>query len=78
MKVFISSVIDGFAEFRDAAIDAVTSLGHTVKRTEDNPAAPHSARQACLSGVRDADVTVTLLGSSNRASNKTAKNAGNA
>ena len=62
MRVFISSVITGYEHFRDAVAAAVVSLGHEVIRAEDFGASPDTPQQACLGGVRDADVVVLLVG----------------
>ena len=62
MKVFISSVINGFEAFRDAAADAVAALEYEVIRAEDFPASTKSPQVACLSGVRDADLVLLVLG----------------
>ena len=62
MKVFISSVISGFESYRDAAADAITSLGYEVIRAEDFGAVASSPQEACLAGARKADMTVLLLG----------------
>jgi Domain of unknown function (DUF4062) len=62
VRVFVSSVIAGFEPFRDAAIGAARLLRHDVIRAEDFPARAASPQQACLEGVRDADVVVLLLG----------------
>ena len=62
MKVFISSVISGFEAFREAASGAVIALGYEVVRAEDFSASANSPQQACLAGVRDADLTIALLG----------------
>lgn len=62
MKVFVSSVISGFRDFRDAACGAIRSLGYEVLRAEDFGASASSPQQACLAGVREADLTVLLLG----------------
>lgn len=62
MKVFISSVISGFEEYREAAAQAVRSLGHQVIRAEDFGALPDTPQQVCLAGVRQADVVALLLG----------------
>lgn len=62
MRVFISSVIAGYESIRDAAAAAISSLGHEVIRAEDFGAMPDSPQQACLAGVRDADVVVLLIG----------------
>ena len=62
MRVFISSVITGYEQFRDAVAAAVESLGHEVVRAEDFGALPETPQQACLDGVRGADVVVLLAG----------------
>ena len=62
MKVFISSLIRGFEEFRAAAVAAVRSLGHEPITAETFPAGVSSPRVACLDGIRNADVVVLILG----------------
>ena len=62
MKVFISSVISGFESYRDAAADAITSLGYEVICAENMGAVASSPQGACLAGVRQADLTVLMLG----------------
>lgn len=62
MRVFISSLIAGYEEFRAAAAEAIEMLGHIVVRAEDFPATAATAQQACLSAVRESDVVVLLLG----------------
>ena len=62
MKVFISSVIADFEEFRTAAARAAETLGHQVLRAEDFSAQSDSPRIACLSAVRDADLIILLMG----------------
>ncbi len=62
MRVFISSVITGYEHFRDAVAAAVESLGHEVIRAEDFGASPGTPQQACLGGVREADVVALLVG----------------
>lgn len=62
MKVFISSVIGGFEEFREAAATAIQTLGHQVVRSEDFPATTHSPQVACLAGIRQSDSVVVVLG----------------
>lgn len=63
MKVFISSVISGYEEYRAAVQEAVETLGHEVIRAEDFGASSSSPRVACLAGVRQADLVILLLGS---------------
>ena len=62
MRVFISSVVNGYGPFRDSAAEAVKVLRHEPLRSEDYSASPASPQQTCLQGVRDADVTIVLLG----------------
>ena len=62
MKVFVSSLIRGFERPRDAAASGIVALGHQSSRAEDFGATPDSPQQACLAGVRDADVLVLILG----------------
>jgi hypothetical protein len=63
VKIFISSVTQGFEAFRDAAAGAVATLGYQAIRAEDFGAAPESPQQACLAGVRNADTMILILGS---------------
>jgi hypothetical protein len=62
MKVFVSSPVRGLESFRDAVARAGKILGHEVKRSEDFGASPDTPQQACLAGVRWAEVVVLLLG----------------
>ncbi len=62
MKVFISSVISGMEEFRDAAARGVRLLGHQVIRAEDFGAQPDTPQVACLNGVREAEAVILLMG----------------
>lgn len=62
MKVFVSSPVRGLESYRDAVARAGRILGHEVKRSEDFGASPDTPQQACLAGVRWADVVVLLLG----------------
>lgn len=62
MKVFISSVISGMEEFREAAARAARALGHDVIQAEDFGARPDSPQTACLAGVREAEAVVLLMG----------------
>jgi len=62
MKVFISSVISGFDEYRDAAARACQTLRHQPLRAEDFGAKVGTPQQVCLAGVRGADIVVLILG----------------
>lgn len=62
MKVFISSVIYGYENYRDGVAEIVEELGFDVIRSEDIAAQPNTPQQACLQAVRESDVMVLLLG----------------
>lgn len=62
MKVFISSVRRGLEAERDALRGLILALEHEPRRFEDFTAQPVPSREACLQGVRDADVYLLLLG----------------
>jgi hypothetical protein len=62
MKVFISSVVSGMEEYRDAAARAARTLKHEVLRSEDFGASPTTPQRVCLAGVREADVVLLLIG----------------
>ena len=62
MRVFLSSVISDFEDFREAAARAVTSLGYEVSRAEDIGASATTPQQACLAAEREADLVVLFLG----------------
>lgn len=62
MKVFISSLIGGFEEFREAAREAIVTLRHEPVIAEDFGARPSSPQIACMQGVRSADLVVLILG----------------
>ena len=46
MKIFVSSLIGGFEPLRQAARDAITSLGHEPVMAEDFRAQANSAQVA--------------------------------
>lgn len=61
-RVFVSSVMGGYKNFRDAAGEGIRQAGCEPVRAEDFPAATASPRNSCLDGVRSADALVLLLG----------------
>lgn len=63
MKIFISSVISGLGEARDAASASIATLGSQPKRAEDFGASPDTPQRTCLAGVREADAVLLILGS---------------
>ena len=62
MKIFVSSAIRGFESYRDAATRAAKALRHELKRAEDFAASSATPQQACLAGVRWAEVVILILG----------------
>jgi len=62
MKIFVSSLISGYEEYRAAAQEAIETLGHQVVRAEEFPASAGTPQQACLAAVRDCDLVVLLVG----------------
>lgn len=61
MKVFISSSIGGFEEFRAAAHSAIVALHHEPVIAEDFGAQTSSPQISCLQGLRSADLVVLIL-----------------
>ena len=61
-KVFISSVINGFEEFRQAAKEAVEAAGMQPVMVEDLPSQTYSPKQVCIKGVQESDLFLLLLG----------------
>jgi len=61
-KVFISSVIEGFKEFRHAAKEAVETVGMTPIMAENLPALPYSSDKACIVGVQESELLILILG----------------
>jgi hypothetical protein len=61
MKVFVSSLISGYETLRQAARDAITSLGHEPVMAENFRAQANSPQVACLQGLRSADLVVLIL-----------------
>lgn len=62
MKVFISSLISGMEPTRAAVKRSIEMLGHQAVMAEDFGARPTSPQVACLSGLRDSDLVVLVLG----------------
>jgi hypothetical protein len=62
MKVFVSSLISSLEPLRAVAREAITTLRHEAIMAEDFGARPDSPQVACLTGLRQADVVVLILG----------------
>ena len=62
MKVFISSLISGMEAIREATSDAVTTLRGVPIMAEKLTANAHSPQVTCLTGLRQADLVLLILG----------------
>lgn len=62
MKVFVSSVIEGFEAYRMAARRGIESIDADPVMAEDFGARPYSSERACLTEIDGSDVFVLLLG----------------
>jgi len=62
MKIFVSSLIAGMEPHRASVKRAIETLGHEPVMAESFGARASSPQIACLQGVRDADLVVSLFG----------------
>jgi hypothetical protein len=62
MKVFVSSIIGGFEVYRAAAKSAITTLRHKPIVAEEFGAKASTPQIACLTGLRESDLVVLILG----------------
>jgi hypothetical protein len=62
-RVFVSSVIEGFAEYRQAAREGIDQAGgEGVLVNEDFPAQATSSRNTCFDAIDSCDIFVLVLG----------------
>lgn len=61
-RVFVSSIMEGYAEYREAARRGIVSAGAAPVLVEDQPARPDTPRNACLDAVSTSDVLIALVG----------------
>jgi hypothetical protein len=62
-RVFVSSVIDGFESYREAARKGIKAAGgEPVLVNEDFPSMPNSSRNACLDAVASSDIYLAIIG----------------
>jgi hypothetical protein len=62
-RVFVSSVIDGFQPYREAARKGIKAAGgEPVLVNEDFPSLPKSSRNACLDAVASSDIYLAIIG----------------
>lgn len=63
-RVFVSSVVEGFEEMRQAAHRGIVAGGGEPDLVnEDLPAQPESPRNACLDEIGSCDIFALVLGS---------------
>ncbi len=61
-RVFVSSVIEGFKEYRNTARRAITAANGEPVLAEDFPSLSVSPRNACLDGVESSDIFILIVG----------------
>lgn len=61
-RVFVSSVIEGFEEYREAARRGIVASGGEPVLIEDYSSLSVSPRNACLDGVDSSDIHITIIG----------------
>jgi hypothetical protein len=61
-RVFVSSVMDGFEAYRQAARKGIVAAGGDPVLVEDFPSLPQSPRTACLDGVASSDIYIGVVG----------------
>jgi hypothetical protein len=64
LRVFVSSVIEGFADYRAAARKGIEAAGaQPVMVNEDFPSQGTSSRNACLDAIDSSDCLLSIVGS---------------
>ena len=61
-RVFVSSVIEGFQSYREAARKGITSAGGEPVLVEDFPSLSVTPRTACLDAVASCDIYLVIIG----------------
>src|SRR5580698_7863359 len=62
-RVFVSSVVEGFAEYRQAARNGIEQAGgEGILVNEDFPSQASSSRNTCLDAIDSCDVFLLVLG----------------
>jgi hypothetical protein len=62
-RVFVSSVVEGFEDYREAAREGIEAAGgEPVLVNEDFPSVPASPRNACLDAVASSDMYLAIIG----------------
>src|ERR1700732_549738 len=62
-RVFVSSVVEGFAEYRQAARNGIAEAGgEAVLVNEDFPSQASSSRNTCLDAIDSCDIFLVVVG----------------
>lgn len=61
-RVFVSSIIEEFQEYREAARNGIVASGGDPILVEDYPGLAISPRTACLDGVASCDIFIVVIG----------------
>ena len=61
-RLFVSSIMEGFSEFRSAVRQAIVRSEGEPVLIEDYPSISTSPRNACLDGVHSCDLLVLIIG----------------
>lgn len=61
-RVFVSSVMDSFQPYRDAARQGIIAAGGEPVLVEDFPSLPFTPRTACLDAVASCDIYLIIIG----------------
>lgn len=62
-RVFVSSIVEGFADYRNAAAEGIRDASaEPVRVNEDFPSLSDSSRNACLDAVASCDALVLIVG----------------
>lgn len=61
-RVFVSSIMEGFSEFRSAAKEAIVASECEAVLVEDYPSISDSPRNACLDAVQSCDIFILVIG----------------
>lgn len=61
-RVFVSSVMEGYSDYREAARNGIIAADGEPVLVEDFPGLPISSRNLCLDGVASCDILIIIVG----------------